>query len=112
MQIYGDTIFDCTISLVWKSFSQQNVFEIIDKKPLQADALVGVDSYGDIFFVQENTLYKQLADGMYNFKDFQLGKIGQVDILNPLKIIVFIPMCKPWWCWIINFLKFSVSILL
>lgn len=74
-----------------KVFSQQNVFEIIDKKPLQADALVGVDSYGDIFFVQENTLYKQLADGMYNFKDFQLGKIGQVDILNPLKIIVFYP---------------------
>jgi len=61
------------------------------KIPLSADTFIGMDSYGDIYYLKNKTLFKQTKTETFNFKDFQLGKIGSVDILNPLSITVYYP---------------------
>lgn len=72
-------------------FSQENTFEIIEKTPLVAHSFIGVDTQGAWFYMADNVLYKKTANELFNYQDFQLGKMGFVDILNPLKIIVFYP---------------------
>ena len=34
-------------------------------------------------------LYKEGGDGSFSFNDFQLGRLSSVDILNPLKVVLF-----------------------
>lgn len=72
-------------------FAQENTFEIIEKTPLAAHTFTGVDTQGALFYITDNVLYKKTAGELFNYQDFQLGKLGYVDILNPLKIIVFYP---------------------
>ena len=57
--------------------------------PLKADVFIGVDNYQSLYFIEDNVIYKKGNDGNFNYNDFQLGKISSVDIINPLKIIVF-----------------------
>ena len=56
---------------------------------MKADMFVGLDSYQNTYFVKDKVLHKQGKDGNYIFNDFQLGDIASVDIINPLKIVVF-----------------------
>jgi hypothetical protein len=64
-------------------------FSLKQKSLLEADTFVGVDSYGNYYFINNNILFKQGSDGTLKFGDYQLGKISSVDIINPLKILVF-----------------------
>ncbi len=57
--------------------------------PLQADRFVGFDGYKQLYFIKDNILHKQGSEGVYVFSDFQLGKISSVDIINPLKVVIF-----------------------
>src|SRR5690606_27891875 len=73
-------------------FAQENgAFSVIEKKSLKADTFVGIDSYGDWYYIKDQTLFKKTSSETFSFKDFQLGNIGSVDLLNPLKITVFFP---------------------
>lgn len=64
---------------------------ITEKTPFKADSFVGVDHFGALYFIKNRTLFKQENEKLFNFKDFQLGTIGSVDLLNPLKITLFFP---------------------
>tara|TARA_R110000850_G_scaffold203228_1_gene329528 strand:+ start:149567 stop:150352 length:786 start_codon:yes stop_codon:yes gene_type:complete len=64
---------------------------VIEKTPLKAERFVGVDNFGAVYFIKDRTLFKQLNTEVFNFKDFQLGSIGSVDLLNPLKVTLFFP---------------------
>lgn len=78
----------CTCCL----YSQENnSFLIVEKKALKADTFVGIDSYNDLYYIKDQTLFKKTASDTFSFKDFQLGNIGSVDLLNPLKITIFFP---------------------
>ncbi|WP_290624831.1 hypothetical protein [Altibacter sp.] len=57
--------------------------------PLQADKFIGFDNYKQLYFIKDNILHKQGSEGVYVYSDFQLGKIASVDIINPLKIVIF-----------------------
>jgi len=59
--------------------------------PLKAERFVGKDNFGHLYYIKNQTLIKQSGAETFEFKDFQLGTIGSVDILNPLKITVFYP---------------------
>ncbi len=82
-------LFVFTISIL----GAQNKGEItrLTKTPLKAERFVGVDHFGALYFIENRTLFKQDKEEVFNFKDFQLGAIGSVDLLNPLKITLFYP---------------------
>lgn len=57
--------------------------------PLSADNFIGVDSYKNIYFTKEMVLHKKGPLGDFVFRDYQLGPIFSVDIINPLNVVVF-----------------------
>ncbi len=68
-------------------FSQE--ITLVEKNDLDADLFVGYDSYNALFYVKDQVLYKKTKDDLFNFKDFQLGEIYSVDIVNPMNIAVY-----------------------
>lgn len=61
----------------------------VDSRELKADRFIGMDTYQNLYFVKNNILHKQGLAGNFSFTEFQLGTIYSVDIINPLKIVVF-----------------------
>ncbi|MFT4801830.1 MAG: hypothetical protein ACI93N_001605 [Flavobacteriaceae bacterium] len=62
---------------------------LVETTPLDADTFVGIDSYNDTFYIKDQVLYKKTSVGLFNFKDFQLGEIYSVDIVNPMNVAVY-----------------------
>ncbi|HBK70921.1 MAG TPA: hypothetical protein DDZ39_04565 [Flavobacteriaceae bacterium] len=63
--------------------------EFIKKTALKADRFLGVDDFGNLYYIKNNTLTKKTNQKTYNYTNTQLGEISSVDIKNPLKIILF-----------------------
>jgi hypothetical protein len=81
----------CLFTFV-SSFAQSGIsLDFVEKIPLKAERFVGVDNFGYIYFIHNRTLHKKSAAETFEYKDFQLGAIGQVDLLNPLRITLFYP---------------------
>jgi hypothetical protein len=64
-------------------------FKIVSSMPLDASKFIGIDAYNNIYSVKDNVLHKKGSEGSFVFNDFQLGNITSVDIINPLKIVLF-----------------------
>ncbi len=76
--------------LVCTSFSlAAQELKFVSSLPLEATNFIGIDAYSNTYYIAENVLHKKGADGDFVFNDFQLGNITSVDIVNPLKIVVF-----------------------
>ncbi len=74
------------------TFAQSEIISNTQEKiPLKAERFIGIDTYGDLYYLKNRTLFKQTKTETFQFKDFQLGTVGSVDLLNPLKITVFFP---------------------
>jgi len=56
---------------------------------LIAQTYIGTDAYNNNYFIDEMAFYKKGPDGNFVFKDFSLGAIEKIDIINPLKIMLF-----------------------
>ncbi|NND63512.1 MAG: hypothetical protein HKN48_10000 [Flavobacteriaceae bacterium] len=56
---------------------------------LQADRFIGYDGYQHLYYINEGVLHKDGDLGKFVFKDYQLGPISSVDIINPLNVVVF-----------------------
>jgi len=70
-------------------FGISQELSFVEKVDLDANQFVGYDSYNDLFYVKDQVLYKKTTSDLYNFKDFQLGEIYSVDIVNPMNIAVY-----------------------
>ncbi len=57
--------------------------------PLTADGFYGVDDFNAIYYQRNNVLYKKSADDIKQFYDVQLGQLTSVDLINPLKVLLF-----------------------
>ena len=84
----------CTLLLLLTfafGFSQKkaNPLQIIDSTTINADNFIGYDKYDFLYFIKNNTLHKQKNNQSLEYKNIRLGNITKVDLLNPLKIIVF-----------------------
>ncbi len=64
-------------------------FELVSSGEFNATTLVGVDSYNNVYYIKDMVLYKEGPDGSFTYNDFQLGNLSSVDIINPLKIVLF-----------------------
>ena len=62
---------------------------MVKEKPLKANRFIGIDSYDHLYTIKEGVLYKEGDLGSFVFKDYQLGPISSVDIINPLNVVVF-----------------------
>ncbi len=61
----------------------------LSKVPFVADRFIGMDNYKNTYFIKDRIINKQGPDGNFLFNDLQLGRITSVDIINPLKVVVF-----------------------
>lgn len=57
--------------------------------PFMADRFVGFDNYKNNYFIKDRVLNKLGPDGSFVFNDLQLGRITSVDLINPLKVVLF-----------------------
>jgi hypothetical protein len=64
-------------------------FKLVSSTKFNATTFVGVDSYRNTYSIRDMVLYKEGPDGSFTFNDFQLGSLSSVDIINPLKIVLF-----------------------
>lgn len=61
----------------------------IDATPINADLFVGLDGFGNFFYAKNNVIYKKGQTSTFQYQNLSLGEISKIDLLNPLKIIVF-----------------------
>jgi hypothetical protein len=59
------------------------------KFALDANEFIGLDNLESVYYIKNNTLYKKTETETLSFSNLHLGKITLVDIINPMKIVVF-----------------------
>lgn len=60
------------------------------EQPLpEVDQFIGYDAYNHLYWIDQNTLYKTGAQGDFEYQELLLGPITQVNLQNPLTILVF-----------------------
>ena len=71
-------------------FSQVEMsVEFEHKITLKADRFVGVNMFDELFYVSNNTLFKQAETEVHSYKNVQLGQFYDVSIINTLQTSVF-----------------------
>lgn len=79
-------IFSCNFN---SAQGQKITAQKVSETALVADEFVGFDGFGNCFYIQNNVVYKKVEATILQYQNLSLGKITKVDIVNPLKVIVF-----------------------
>ena len=83
----------CFVILFWTSlhFGQYRniVASQMHSQFIEADTYLGEDTMGHQYFIKNNALFKLKGSEKWQYKNISLGKITAVDVLNPLRILVF-----------------------
>ena len=82
-------LFLLVLSTIGFAQSKPKTIELIENLTLNADVFVGYDKFDYLYFIKNNTLFKVKNGVSLEYKNVALGQITKVDLLNPLKIIVF-----------------------
>jgi hypothetical protein len=70
-------------------YSQTSSLKMINRQHMEADHFWGVDPYNQFYFSKNNVFYKTENGKKFQFQDLQLGVLESVDLLNPLKLLLF-----------------------
>ncbi len=62
---------------------------LLNKTPIEAETIVGLDNFGTVYYIKNNTLYKVEEKNKYSYSNVQFGKISSANSFNPLKISIF-----------------------
>ncbi len=54
-----------------------------------ADDFIGFDSFGSFYYLKNNVLFKNTPAGVLHYQNIAFGNIKKVDLINPLKVVVF-----------------------
>ncbi len=84
--IYLLSVLYCCISF---SQNQKLIATLLNSTPLMAETFIGIDGLGNYYSINNNVFTKQNDNQILEYKNISLGKISAVDILNPLKIVLF-----------------------
>lgn len=77
------------ISLITSSIFSQNIeVNFIESKSLLTERFIGKDTQEASYYISNNTFTKSDRGMIKEYQNFALGKIANVDILNPLKIVL------------------------
>jgi len=82
-------LFFLLISITTSLNAQEQNLRLIDSLTFQGDRFWGVDIYDRFYFSESNVFYKTENKKKLQFQDLQLGDLESVDLLNPLKILLF-----------------------
>lgn len=82
-------LFIIVAALSSKSFAQDIIPVVQDTIAIKADHYFGFDGYKNYYFIKNNVLIKKSKQATFQFQDLSLGEVTKVDIINPLKILVF-----------------------
>ena len=69
--------------------AQDLSFEFAIAHDLEAETFVGVDDFKNIYYINDNILYKKTPKKTFSYSNIELGKLSMVNIQNPFKIILF-----------------------
>ena len=85
------TIFLFLIFQLYSVFAQvQNtVAKQISMQKTSFDEFVGFDGIGNLYYINNNILYKKTENELWHYKNVSLGKITKVDFQNQLKIMLY-----------------------
>jgi len=84
------TILFFLVSLYFNfSFAQEIQTKFISEISLQADDFVGVDDFQNLYYIENNILYKKTDKRAFSYSNVNLGKLTSVSIQNPFKLILF-----------------------
>ncbi|HWS59470.1 MAG TPA: hypothetical protein VN182_00925 [Flavobacterium sp.] len=53
------------------------------------DEFVGFDGIGNLYYIDNNILYKKTENELWQYKNISLGKITKIDFQNQLKIMLY-----------------------
>ena len=81
--------FLCFLLLLSFQIGFGQAVSLKNSTPLIADRFIGIDNYKNTYFLKDRVLHKQGEDGDFIYNALQLGRIFSVDIINPLKVVVF-----------------------
>jgi hypothetical protein len=72
-------------------FGQEQIIvtQAISAEKIEADLFVGFDNFGYLYYTKGQVFYKKKGAEIYQFKNVSLGSITRVDIINPLRIVLF-----------------------
>lgn len=71
------------------TMAQNTKVVFTDSVQVVADQYFGKDILGYDYYAKNNVLYKQKTSEKWEYKNLPLGEIHSVDLINPLKILVF-----------------------
>jgi hypothetical protein len=81
------------ILLFWNclgfSQNQKLTAALLNSSPLLAETFIGIDGLGNYYSIKNNVFVKKNNHQVLEYKNISLGKITRVDLLNPLKLILF-----------------------
>ena len=88
LKLFVSVFFCLAFSL---SFSQDSFKKIATHKV--DGELLAIDKFSNCYAAGNNSLLKFSSDGelLFPYEEFRYGKMGSIDVTNPLKIVVFFP---------------------
>ena len=63
--------------------------KLTDSLSLAAETFVGIDDLKNLYYINDNTLFRKNKQESVSYTNLSLGKITSVEIQNPFKIVVF-----------------------
>ncbi|MFV5687043.1 hypothetical protein ACM55M_00265 [Flavobacterium sp. ZT3R25] len=82
-------VFFFALSSIAYSQNQKLFPSKISHLPVDADPFLGYDQFGYYYTLKNNVFSKIKGNETLEYKNISLGKIIKVDLLNPLKIVLF-----------------------
>lgn len=72
-------------------FCQQKSIDLtyLETQKTEANAFIGKDAFGYNYTISDNVFRKENKQQKWDYKNIALGKIEQVDLTNPLQIVLF-----------------------
>ena len=86
MRIFALFLFLCYQSI---ALAQSYSVTKLKETSLKSDSFIGVDNFQNIYYTSKSTLYKKSNTEIIEYAALNLGQITTVDLINPLKIVVF-----------------------
>ncbi len=84
------TVVCCLSSVVF--LLSATSFSLINSYQTKANN-IAIDNFGSFYAASNNAVMKFSSDGkfLFRYEEFKYGKIGMVDVNNPMKLLVFYP---------------------
>lgn len=82
-------IYFLTLIVHFLAFCQKETVKITNSITKNADSFIGTDGFGNYFFMKGSVFHKKSENLDLQYTNFALGTPSKIDIINPLKIVLF-----------------------